>query len=54
MWTLPQPRNRSREQLFLALPDVRRLVRHEVWRDADPAQAAAGECCLSLASDSRT
>jgi hypothetical protein len=50
MWTLPQPRNRSREQLFLALPDVRRLVR----RDADPAQAAAGECCLSLASDSRT
>jgi hypothetical protein len=41
MWTLLQPRNRSREQLFLALLDVRRLVRHEVWRDADPAQGGA-------------
>jgi pimeloyl-ACP methyl ester carboxylesterase len=40
MWTLLQPRTRSREQVSVALLGIRRLLRHAIWQDADPAQGA--------------
>jgi pimeloyl-ACP methyl ester carboxylesterase len=38
MWTLLQPRTRSREQITLALLRIRHLVRDADWQRADPAQ----------------
>ncbi|NRN66843.1 Pimeloyl-ACP methyl ester carboxylesterase [Kibdelosporangium sp. 4NS15] len=38
MWTLLQPRSRSRERVLAAVSGIRGLLRDPVWRIADPGQ----------------